>query len=105
MKIKNAEYLKKYIIRFEFDNGYVREIDFEPFLRVHKNHKAMGQYLDIEKFKQFKNEKYCISWANDMDFHVQSLFSSDWSEEQVKKNREKLIENAIKVGLINREDL
>ncbi len=100
MKIKRAEYVKDYIIRFIFDDGYVREVDFEPFLKLHADHEAMGQYLNIEKFKKFKNRKYCISWANDIDFSAESLYSNDWSEKQVKKNRENLLKYAKKVGII-----
>ena len=45
MRIKFINYLKGYELRFTFENGHIRDIDFEPFLRLHIDHPMINPYL------------------------------------------------------------
>jgi len=100
MKIKSIKYLKGYELHVTFENEHIRDIDFEPFLRLHKDHPMMNPYLEIANFKKYKNKKYCISWKNDMDFSADSLYNSDWSEEYIKKIMEDNLNFAIEQGFL-----
>jgi len=104
MKIKTIEYLKKYELRFVFQNGHVRDIDFEPFLMINSEHPMINPYLNIEEFKKFRNEKYCVSCNNDIDFSANSLYENNWSEEQILKIKNSNMKFAIEKGFVKRKD-
>lgn len=95
MKIQKIEHLKNLELRFIFENGHIRDIDFEPFLRLHIDHPAMNPYLEIKEFKKFKNDKFCVSWKNDMDFSAESLYNDNWSETQIQKNQKEISNSSV----------
>ena len=72
--IVNAEYTEAYKIRFSFDDGTVKEVDFGPFLN--KQHNPMTrQFLDLNKFRDFKLEYGDIMWGDfEMCFPIWDLY-------------------------------
>lgn len=99
-KIKEVKHLKKFQLEITFNDGFVRQIDFKPFLAEYKDHPMIKPYANIKAFKNFKNQQHYISWNEEMDFSAESLYQSDWSATQIKQNREKIMKYARDNGLI-----
>ena len=70
IKVKSANYLKDYVIRFEFDDGLKKEINFEKELWG----TVFEPLKDIEKFKNFKLNSWTIEWENGTDFAPEFLY-------------------------------
>jgi hypothetical protein len=74
LEIVQAEYVSGYKIRLTFNDGMVRVMDFEPFLRKSLN-------PDITKYRQLRNFKKChlhygdLMWGDfDMIFPITNLY-------------------------------
>lgn len=59
--IIGAEYLSDYCLRLEFNDGTVRMLDFEPFLR-HARNPMIRKYLDPQLFKNFSLVDGDLMW-------------------------------------------
>jgi hypothetical protein len=77
LEIVRAEYLSGYKIRLAFNDGMVRVMDFEPFLR-----KAMNP--DITKYRQLRNLKKFhlhygdLMWGDfEMIFPIMDLYEGN----------------------------
>ena len=72
--ISSADYLEAYKIRLAFSDGFIREVDFLPFLKKF-NHPDYDQYLNEEQFKKFRLINGNVNW-NDyhMIFTLESLY-------------------------------
>ena len=75
LEIVRAEYLSGYKIRLAFNDGMVRVMDFEPFLR-----KAMNP--DVTKYRQLRNFKKIhlhygdLMWGDfEMIFPITDLYN------------------------------
>lgn len=102
--IKNAEYKSNYIIRFTFDKTQVKEVDFEPFLLLMKDHPMIAPYLNLNKFRNFSWDASTIEWNDfEMCFSAESLLQDDWSAEGVVKSRIETFRNAFSKAIIDLE--
>jgi hypothetical protein len=65
-KLKKATYLSGYVYRFEFSDGVVSEVNFEPIISYGE---SLRKFLDVENFKKMKFDKYHydIYWGKDWD--------------------------------------
>jgi len=76
IRIKKAEYLRDYIIRFTFTDGHVSEMDFHPFLSAAGQNPMNSQYLDVLRFRAFKlHRKVDVYWDDwEMCFRFETLY-------------------------------
>ena len=103
MNIKHIKYLTDWVLSVEFTDGKQREIDFKPFLDLHKKHPMMRPYLNLKRFKEFEFHTSHITWNEEMDFSAESLYKSDWTEDGVKQSRLKLLRYALSTGIIDQK--
>ncbi|MFN6116370.1 MAG: DUF2442 domain-containing protein [Flavobacteriales bacterium] len=77
VRIKKATYKGDYIIRFQFTDGHVSEIDFRPFLSGAGQNPMNGQYLDVTRFREFKlHRNVDVYWDDwEMCFRFDTLYS------------------------------
>jgi hypothetical protein len=62
-KIVDLEYLSDYVLRLHYRDGFVDDVDFEPFM-----HGKMSSALrDSELFKQVRIEAGGLVWPNGYD--------------------------------------
>lgn len=72
--IDKAEYVADYKIRLRFNDGTVRIVDFEPFLRT-AQHPDLTKYRALKKFKSFQLNHGNIMWGDyEMIFPVVDLY-------------------------------
>lgn len=70
-----AEYKGDYRIELTFSDGFVREIDFERFLRSAKNQMAR-KYLDSQAFQSFSLDNGDLQWNDfEMCFQLENLYA------------------------------
>lgn len=76
IRIKEAEYLGDYRIRFTFTDAHVSEIDFHPFLSAVGQNPMNSQYLDVTRFREFKLHKNVdVFWDDwEMCFRFETLY-------------------------------
>ena len=69
-----ADYLSGYKILVKFNDGTQQVVNFEDFLMANP-HPQHNEYLDNNKFRQFRIEKGTIVWGEDWDmiFPVEQL--------------------------------
>jgi hypothetical protein len=73
LEIVQAEYLSGYIIRLSFNDGLVREMDFEPFLRKAMN-PQITKYRQLRNFKKFHLSYGDLMWGDfEMIFPIEDL--------------------------------
>lgn len=77
VRIKKATYLGGHSIRFDFTDGHVSNIDFTPFLSAAGQNPMNSQYMDAERFRQFKLHKNVdIYWDDwEMCFRFETLYA------------------------------
>jgi len=62
-------------LRLTFSDGYVREIDFEPFL-TSSVHPQIRRYLDLEMFLNFRLEEGDLVWGEyELCFAIADLYT------------------------------
>jgi hypothetical protein len=66
IKLVNAIYINDYVVELSFEDGVIRQIDFEHFLYQHP-HPQYDKYRDLKKFKKFKIERNNIVWGKNWD--------------------------------------
>lgn len=77
IKIKSAQYLFDYRIKFQFSNNKTTIVDFEDFISDPNTNPMNSAYLNIGKFKKFKILfDRDISWGNhrEMCFQFKTLY-------------------------------
>ena len=73
LEITEAKYVSGYKIRLKFKDGFVRIMDFEPFLRK-SNHPDITKYRQMRKFKSFRLDYGDLMWGDyDMIFPITDL--------------------------------
>jgi hypothetical protein len=73
LRITNAEYISGYKILLTFNDGFVRVMDFEPFLRKAMN-PDITQYRQMRKFKSFQLHYGDLMWGDyEMIFPIADL--------------------------------
>lgn len=73
LEITQAEYVSGYKLRLTFNDGLVRVMDFEPFLRAARN-PDLSQYRQLRKFKSFRLHYGDLMWGDyEMIFPITDL--------------------------------
>ena len=77
IRIKKAEHLGDFRIRFSFTDGHVSEIDFHPFLSAPGQNPMNSQYLDVLRFRAFKlHRNVDVYWDDwEMCFRFETLYA------------------------------
>ena len=74
LEIVQAEYVSGYKIRLAFNDGMVRVMDFEPFLRKALN-PDITKYRQLRNFKKFHLHYGDLMWGDfDMIFPITDLY-------------------------------
>ena len=74
LEIVRAEYVSGYKIRLTFNDGTVRVMDFEPFLRKALN-PDITKYRQLRNFKKFHLHYGDLMWGDfDMIFPITDLY-------------------------------
>jgi len=77
LEIVRAEYLSGYKIRLAFNDGMVRVMDFEPFLRKAMN-PDITKYRQLRNFKQFRLHYGDLMWGDfEMIFPIMDLYEGN----------------------------
>jgi len=73
LEITEAKHVSGYKIRLTFNDGVVRVMDFEPFLRKARN-PDLAQYRQLRKFKSFRLHHGDLMWGDyEMIFPITDL--------------------------------
>jgi len=73
LRVVGAEYVSGYQIRLSFNDGLVREMDFEPFLKKARN-PMITKYRQLRNFKKFHLHYGDLMWGDfDMIFPITDL--------------------------------
>lgn len=74
LEIVQAEYISGYKIRLAFNDGMVRVMDFEPFLRQAMN-PDITKYRQLRNFKKFHLHYGDLMWGDfEMIFPIMDLY-------------------------------
>lgn len=77
LNITVAEYVSGYKLRLTFNDGVVRVMDFEPFLRKARN-PDLTQYRQLRKFKSFRLHYGDLMWGDyEMIFPIMDLYRGE----------------------------
>ena len=77
LEITEAIYASGYKIRLTFNDGTVRVMDFEPFLRKAGN-PDLTQYRQLRKFKSFRLHYGDLMWGDyEMIFPINDLHAGE----------------------------
>jgi len=77
LRITEAEYVSSYKIRLTFNDGTMRVMDFEPFLRKATN-PQISQYRQMRKFKSFRLDYGDLMWGDfEMIFPITDLHKGE----------------------------
>ena len=76
--VQQADYISGLSVELKFNDGTVRKVDFEPFLRKHP-HPQYNKYLDPLIFKKFYLNQDNIVWGKNWDliFPVEQLYTGE----------------------------
>ncbi len=74
ISVKSAKYIGDFAIRFFFNDGFNRLVDFKPFLEA-SLHPSIKKYLDEPKFIQFDIVDGNLNWNDyDLIFPIDNLY-------------------------------
>jgi hypothetical protein len=77
LAIVDAEPVERYVLRLHFDDGSIREIDFEPFL-TRSVHPQIRQFLVPERFRSFRLEDGDLVWGDyELCFPIADLYTGN----------------------------
>lgn len=78
--IVNARYLRDYIIRIEFENGRMGEVDFKEYL---DKGPVFNRFRDMEYFKTFSvnSETGVLCWPDGVDIDPLILYHKATGEQ------------------------
>jgi CO dehydrogenase/acetyl-CoA synthase beta subunit len=72
--IKNVKHITNYKLKIEFDNGTLKTINLETFMKNNK-HPIIKRFAEIEKFKEVRVEDGTICWGNnEFDINPISIY-------------------------------
>jgi hypothetical protein len=75
LEVVRAEYLSGYRLRLAFNDGEVRLIDFEPFLR-HARNPMIRKYLNLNLFQDFSIVYGDLVWHDyELCFPIADLYA------------------------------
>lgn len=75
LEVTEAKYVSGYNIRLTFNDGFMRVMDFEPFLRKALN-PDITKYRQLRNFKKFHLHYGDLMWGDfDMIFPITDLYS------------------------------
>ena len=75
LEITEAKHVSDYKIRLVFNDGTVRVMDFEPFLRKARN-PDITQYRQMRRFKTFRLHYGDLMWGDfEMIFPLEDYYS------------------------------
>ena len=66
-----AEYVEDFIIRIEFDNGNIKTVDFEPYIKKGGIFSELG---DKKYFQRFFVDLNTVCWPNGADIAPERLY-------------------------------
>ncbi len=69
LKIQKANYVKDFVIHFQFNNGVEKDVNLENELWG----EVFEPLKDLTLFKNFKLNKWTIEWENGADFAPEFL--------------------------------
>lgn len=72
IRVVDVEYIKDYIMRLEFSDGKIKEIDFLPLLKG----KMYEPLKDKKMFIQFALTSWTLEWVNGADFAPEYLYEA-----------------------------
>ena len=74
--ITGVEYISGYTLRLRFNDGFERDLDFEPFLRKSGN-PMIRAYLQPKKFANFRLEHGDLVWDDyELCFPIADLYEN-----------------------------
>lgn len=82
MRVKSAEYVKDYKIKFLFSDGIAKVVDFKQFFCG--NRKLLMPLLELDYFKGFYVDEITICWPNGLDFSPDVLYDTGESIKEPK---------------------
>jgi len=72
--IKNAKYINNYKLEIEFEDGIIKIIDLESFLKNSK-HPIIRRFIVPERFKEVRVEDGTVCWGNnEFDLNPFSIY-------------------------------
>lgn len=75
--IVSARRISGYLLEITFDDGQVRAVDFEGFLRG-AAHPEISRYLDMDRFASFEIRHGNLVWGDyEMCFPIADLYAGD----------------------------
>jgi hypothetical protein len=85
--VKKSKYLSEYKIELVFDDGSVKIIDLEGFLKTAKA--MLAPLKDIEYFKKVKCDGTTIMWPNGVDLCPDVLYKQGKTIQKAKRKQRK----------------
>ena len=88
LEIISAQHLVDYIIRLKFNDGIIRKVDFESFLKNSSN-PSIRKYLQKENFLNFKLIDGNLNWNDyDLIFPIIDLYNNKIEKNKKSKQKE-----------------
>jgi len=81
--VRRATYVGGYVIRFAFEDGSKREVDFEPHLWG----EVFEPLKNKEYFRKFRIRFGTITWPNGADIAPETLHSGVWPEHEEAESK------------------
>ncbi|MEO8591095.1 MAG: DUF2442 domain-containing protein [Flavobacteriales bacterium] len=80
IRIRKATHMADYVIRLEFTDGRVIDMDFHPVLSDPTENPMVREFLDITRFKKFRiADKQDLVWGDhEMGFPFETLYAGDF---------------------------
>ncbi len=78
IKVIEAKYIEGFKIKFTFNDGKSKIIDFEDLLWG----EVFEPLKDVNKFKEFKLNPFTIEWENGADFAPEFLYDYGKSKKE-----------------------
>lgn len=76
LSVVEAHYIGDFAIRLTFTDGYMKLVDFKPFLEQAK-HPSVKRYLNENQFKKFQIKDGNLDWNDfEMSFPVIDLYQN-----------------------------
>ena len=73
VSVLQADYIKDYKIKLQFDNGEKAVVDLKD--AIFKDHRKIFEPLrDVEFFKKFELDSWTLLWPNGADFAPEFLY-------------------------------
>ena len=76
LQILNAVIAGDLVVRLYFNDDTIQIVDIGDFIRRHP-HPQYNKYLNPVNFKKGKLVDGNVVWGNDLEFHIQDLYSGN----------------------------